>query len=54
MDESRPPGGISPEIRQAFVVAQERSLQHDLRILANRIRATAEARQDQSALSTIT
>ncbi|MEU1672330.1 hypothetical protein ABZ752_09895 [Streptomyces roseifaciens] len=49
VEKSRSPAGISPEMRQAFVAAQERSLQHDLRVLADRIRAAAEARPGESA-----
>lgn len=49
VEESRPSIDISPELRQAFVAAQERSLQHDLRVLADRIRAAAEARPGQSS-----
>ncbi|MEV5242576.1 hypothetical protein AB0K89_26240 [Streptomyces cinnamoneus] len=49
MKENQPSIDISPEMRQAFVAAQERNLQHELRVLADRIRAAAEARPGQSA-----
>ncbi|MBH1937784.1 hypothetical protein I5Q34_26520 [Streptomyces sp. AV19] len=48
VEESWPPIDAGAEMRQAFVTARERSLQRDLRVLADRIRTAAEA-QDQTA-----